>query len=238
MSNWTLRVLTRLAFALFINAAEAGPIASAPLTLERLSLVQLVQFQSFGTNYCTYSDGWNGRGWYRCGDQWNTSFGWAGPFGSSGLSGPAVRRHPPSVTAPKRVYPGYQPSKGRNTGSGVAFPTFGRAPGFRHSGAGGVHVAPNFRVGPARCPRSRWRRVWQCASVSRRRRSAHRRTPFTRRCWLRISRRHRRRSLPCSRRRGSSAHGGARLARRWKRLSRSRSAGLRTSLSHPSFRRQ
>ncbi len=149
MSNWTLRVLTRLALALFVNAAEAGPIASAPLTLERLSLVQLVQFQSFGTNYCTYSDGWNGRGWYRCGDQWNTSFGWAGPFGSSGLSGPAVRRHPPSVTAPKRVYPGYQPSKGRNTGSSVAFPTFGRAPGFRHSGAGGVHVAPNFRVGPA-----------------------------------------------------------------------------------------
>ena len=55
----------------------------------RLSPVQTVQF---GGSNCYYADGWNGRGWYQCGNEWNDGFGWIGPFNLNTFGGSAIRR--------------------------------------------------------------------------------------------------------------------------------------------------
>ncbi len=116
MSRSTLRILAYLALALasFTNGAEAGVVGSAGSWLEHLLPVQTAQFNSFGSN-CYYADGWNGRGWYRCGDEWNNGFGWVGPFNNFG--GPAFRRHHRhgfAVLHPRAwnpVSPGLEPSR-------------------------------------------------------------------------------------------------------------------------------
>ena len=166
MAHWILRILTYLALALasFASGAEAGAgdsSGSALSSFGRLSLVQKAQYNSFGSN-CYYDDGWNGRGWYRCGDEWNNSFGWIGPFGSTGFIGPAIRRHHRHgvgvlhPAAPRPVYRGYEPS--RRLGAGAAppsaglhrgAPAFGGGLGFRRLGQSGVHASPGFRPGAA-----------------------------------------------------------------------------------------
>src|SRR5271168_5120643 len=98
MSRWTLRILAPLALlAPLASSAEAGAGDSSGGALSsfgRLSPVETAQFNSFGGSNCYYDDGWNGRGWYRCGDEWNDNFGWVGPFNSDNFGGgPAIRRH-------------------------------------------------------------------------------------------------------------------------------------------------
>ena len=95
MSHWTLRVLAYLALALAsftitdgVEASVGDSSVGALSSFGRLSLAQTVQY---GGSNCYYGDGWNGRGWYLCGDEWNDGFGWVGPFNTS--VGPAVRRH-------------------------------------------------------------------------------------------------------------------------------------------------
>lgn len=34
-----------------------------------------------GRNYCFYDNGWNGPGWYWCGDPYRYGYGWGGPEG-------------------------------------------------------------------------------------------------------------------------------------------------------------
>src|SRR5580704_15995912 len=94
MSSLTSRILALLALAPFAvaNGAEAGVIGSALSSFGRSSPAQTVQFS--GSN-CYYAEGWNGRGWYQCGDEWNDGFGWIGPFNLNTFGGPAIRRHHP-----------------------------------------------------------------------------------------------------------------------------------------------
>ena len=91
MSSSTLRILGYVALALSAFAvpdgAEAGMIGSDFASFGRLSPVQTVQF---GGGNCYYADGWNGRGWYQCGNEWNDGFGWIGPFNLNTFGG---RRH-------------------------------------------------------------------------------------------------------------------------------------------------
>ena len=82
-----LSALALLSFAV-ANGAEAAVIGSALSSFGRSSPAQTVQF---GGANCYYADGWNGRGWYQCGDEWNDGFGWIGPFNTFG--DPAIRRH-------------------------------------------------------------------------------------------------------------------------------------------------
>ena len=96
MSSSTLRILGYLALALsafaVANGAEAGLVGSDFASFGRFSPVQTVQF---GGSNCYYADGWNGRGWYQCGNEWNDGFGWIGPFNLNTFGGSAIRRRHP-----------------------------------------------------------------------------------------------------------------------------------------------
>src|SRR6202044_877143 len=133
MSSLTSLILALLALAPFAvaNGAEAGVIGSALSPFGRSSPAQTVQFS--GSN-CYYAEGWNGRGWYQCGDEWNDGFGWIGPFNLNTFGGSAIRRHHHGVVvfhprALNPVYPRLEPP--------------------RRLGAGGVPTSPNFRAGAA-----------------------------------------------------------------------------------------
>jgi hypothetical protein len=135
MFSSTLRILGYVALALsafaVADGAEAGLVGSDFASFGRLSPVQTVQF---GGGNCYYADGWNGRGWYQCGNEWNDGFGWIGPFNLNTLGGSAIRRHRPGVVvshsrALNPVYPRLEPP--------------------RRLGAGGVPTSPNFRAGAA-----------------------------------------------------------------------------------------
>jgi hypothetical protein len=50
--------------------------------------IERVQYFSLGGNdYCWYSGGWNGPGWYECGDQGIYGLGWGGAYGWNGWGG-------------------------------------------------------------------------------------------------------------------------------------------------------
>lgn len=52
--------------------------------------IERVQYFGLGGNdYCWYSGGWNGPGWYECGDQGIYGFGWGGAYGWNGWGGGA-----------------------------------------------------------------------------------------------------------------------------------------------------
>jgi hypothetical protein len=148
------RFLARLALALssfaVANGAEAAVLGTALSSFGRSSPAQTVQF---GGANCYYADGWNGRGWYQCGDQWSDGFGWIGPFNTFG--GAAVRRHrqhtfavshPPAANP---VYPRLEPSRRLGAGVAPAFHTFAGSSASRRLGAGGVPASPNFHAGVA-----------------------------------------------------------------------------------------
>ena len=68
MSSLTSRILALLALVPFAvaNGAEADVIGSALSPFGRSSPAQTVQF---GGSNCYYTEGWNGRGWYQCGNR-------------------------------------------------------------------------------------------------------------------------------------------------------------------------
>ena len=196
MSSSTLRILGYAALALssfaVANGAEAGVMGGALSSFGHSSPVQTVQF---GGSNCYYADGWNGRGWYQCGDEWNDGFGWIGPFNLNtfgGAGGPAPSRHGVVVShpgAPNPVYRSLEPPRRLGAGGAPAFHTFGGVPGLHRFGAGGVPTSPNFRARrrdrlPRFCRRGIPRRPWrrQFSSLSRRRNSPHRRACVPRFC--------------------------------------------------------
>jgi len=156
MSSLILRILAYLALALasfaVADGAEAGVFGSALSSFGRSSPAQTVQF---GGSNCYYTEGWNGRGWYQCGDQWNDGFGWIGPFNLNTFGGAAVRRHHQHTSAVSHppaanpVYPRLEPSRRLGAGGAPALRTFGNGPGFRRYGAGGVRTSSNFHAGAA-----------------------------------------------------------------------------------------
>ncbi len=64
--------------------ADAAPIA-APAAIRdaanSLNMVERAQFIWLGRNYCWYDDGWNGPGWYWCGQYLSSGIGWGGGYG-------------------------------------------------------------------------------------------------------------------------------------------------------------
>jgi hypothetical protein len=66
---------------------SAGDLAAS---LQLGQPLERVQYFSLGGNdYCWYSGGWNGPGWYECGDQGIYGFGWGGAYGWNGWGGGA-----------------------------------------------------------------------------------------------------------------------------------------------------
>ena len=181
MSSSTLRILGYVALALsafaVANGAEAGIVGSDFASFGRFSPVQTVQF---GGSNCYYADGWNGRGWYQCGNEWNDGFGWIGPFNLNTFGGSRSGRHPPRrrrfpSRAPNPVYPRLGrggPPSGR-LGAGAAFPALS------------PRSAPAPRPSPPACRRWRVPRRpggGELSSRSRRRNSPHRRACLARLC--------------------------------------------------------
>ena len=156
MSSSTLRILGYVAPALsafaVADSAEAGLLGSALSSFGHSSPVQTVQL---GGSNCYYAEGWNGRGWYQCGSEWNYGFGWIGPFNLNTFGASASRRHHRHgavVSYPRAlnpVYPRLEPPRRLGARGAPAFHTFGAAPGLHRFGAGGVPTAPNIRAGAA-----------------------------------------------------------------------------------------
>ena len=152
MSSLILRILAYLALALasfaVADGAEAGVFGSALSSFGRSSPAQTVQF---GGSNCYYTEGWNGRGWYQCGDQWNDGFGWIGPFNLNTFGGAAVRRHHQHAFAASHppenpVYPRLEPSRLVGASGAPALHTFGNGPGFHRFGVVGVRASSNFHA--------------------------------------------------------------------------------------------
>ncbi len=127
----TLRVLTYLglASALLASDAEAGVAemsGGALSSFAHLSPVQTVQY----SGNCWYDNGWNGPGYYPCGNEWNSGFG--GPGSVAPIIVPAIRRHHRHGVIVARPQPK---------------PIYPSAPSAR-LGAG-VRVSPNFHAGAA-----------------------------------------------------------------------------------------
>lgn len=67
------------------GSLSAGNLAAS---LQVGQPVENVQYFSLGgSDYCWYSGGWNGPGWYECGDQASYGFGWGGSYGWNGWGG-------------------------------------------------------------------------------------------------------------------------------------------------------
>ena len=156
MSSSTSRILGYVAPALsafaVADSAEAGLLRSVLCSFGHPSPVQTVQL---GGSNCYYAEGWNGRGWYQCGSEWNYGFGWIGPFNLNTFGASASRRHHRHgavVSYPRAlnpVYPRLEPPRRLGARGAPAFHTFGAAPGLHRFGAGGVPTAPNIRAGAA-----------------------------------------------------------------------------------------
>ena len=136
MSSLILRILAYLALAwasiAVANGAEAGVMGSALSSFGQLLPGQTIQF---GSSNCYYPEGWNGRGWYQCGDEWNDGFGWIGLFNLNTFGGSALQRHhqhtfavshPPAANP---VYPPIDPSRGLGArGAPASLHSFGEQP--------------------------------------------------------------------------------------------------------------
>ncbi len=144
MSHPSLRVLAHLAVALAsIGIAEAGVGAmsgGAFSSLRHFAPVQTVQ-----SGDCWYDNGWNGPGYYPCGDEWNSR-----PDGpTSSIIIPAFRRHhrhAAVVEHPQARNPIY--SGAPSPGLRAVAPVFGGASGQHRFGAAGAPT-PNFHPGAA-----------------------------------------------------------------------------------------
>jgi hypothetical protein len=71
-----------IAAGLLLASARAAPLrGQGPFgpakTIE--DAIERVQFVWKGHNYCRYTNGWHGPGWYRCGYSSRTGQGWGGP---------------------------------------------------------------------------------------------------------------------------------------------------------------
>jgi hypothetical protein len=151
MGRPTLRIFAYLALAVapIGGGADAGvgdTAGGAVSSFGRLSPVQTVQ-----SGDCWYDNGWNGPGYYPCGNEWNSRPDVAEPVAPIII--PAFRRHHRhSVVvahpqAPKPIYPG-APSVRLGAGA-PAIGASAVSPGWRRLGAGGAPVSPNFHPGAA-----------------------------------------------------------------------------------------
>ncbi len=144
-SSFALSALLALALPFLTSAAEAGVGGGAGgvgASMRRATLVRPAQYYRFDDqNYCWYAQGWQGPGWYLCGDEWDIGVGWGGPYGwnrwgrsrrswpsGGGGVGAWHRRPPPNV-------PGVRPAP-RPGVSG------GGAPHAYHSGGAVLPSAP------------------------------------------------------------------------------------------------
>ncbi len=142
-----------LVLAAHAHAAAVGFLTETlESTCKRSEPIERIQyFTTNGDEYCWYDDGWNGPGWYCCGDEWIAGYGWGGGYGWNGWGGGAYTRRygfhgvgvwhpgPPHVLGGVPLGPGHGFSQGPGqTGGQQGWRNFGGgAPGFHGYGGGG-----------------------------------------------------------------------------------------------------
>ncbi len=85
------RFAVSIAATVFIAGAPiiGASVGAAPMVApgairdaaDSLNMVERAQFVWLGHNYCWYDDGWNGPGWYWCGEYLYSGMGWGGGYG-------------------------------------------------------------------------------------------------------------------------------------------------------------
>jgi len=64
-----------------VGAAPMVAPGAIRAAADSLNMVERAQFIWLGHNYCWYDDGWNGPGWYWCGQYLSSGIGWGGGYG-------------------------------------------------------------------------------------------------------------------------------------------------------------
>jgi hypothetical protein len=81
----TIAVAVSIAGAPMLGASVGAAPMVAPGAIrgvaDGLNMVERAQFIWIGHNYCWYDDGWNGPGWYWCGQYLTSGIGWGGGYG-------------------------------------------------------------------------------------------------------------------------------------------------------------
>ena len=165
-------VIVAIVFLAAANGARAGVgdhTGGALSSLKFMTRVEKAQYYSYGgNNYCWYDEGWQGPGWYSCGDEWLNGFGWGGPYGWNGWGGGyPIRRHGSHEwrLAPRRSEPVYRRRRRLRVWAraalrrplasrAAAFPLFTTlaaattlAPAGLHGPTGGAPASLGFRAG-------------------------------------------------------------------------------------------
>src|SRR5262249_3961826 len=86
-----LRTMVALA-AFAVSGLTANQVAAAPradsggmrAALGAVEIIDKAQYTYNGKSYCWYDDGWNGPGWYVCGEYTVRGVGWGGGAGWHG----------------------------------------------------------------------------------------------------------------------------------------------------------
>ncbi len=66
------------------QAAIGSGLGSLGTELSETAPIESVQYVYGGQNYCYYTNGWRGPGWYWCGYAWRSGLGWGGGYGWRG----------------------------------------------------------------------------------------------------------------------------------------------------------
>jgi hypothetical protein len=64
-----------------VGAAPIAAPGAIRAAADSVNMVETVQFIWLGRNYCWYDDGWNGPGWYWCGQYLTRGIGFGGGYG-------------------------------------------------------------------------------------------------------------------------------------------------------------
>jgi hypothetical protein len=158
---FAMSALLALPLACLASLAQAGVGGGAGDVIASVRCatpVEKAQYYVFDDeNYCWYDDGWQGAGWYWCGDEWDNGVGWGGPYGWNGWGG--GRRHWRRGSHGVGTWHPGPPKHDRGAGPSLRpGPGGGAAPHVFHNGGAdlpGVHFGgpPAFHtlsgVGPA-----------------------------------------------------------------------------------------
>ena len=102
-------------------SAGAAPIV-APGSIrgaaDNLNLVEHAQFLWLGRNYCWYDNGWNGPGWYWCGQYLTPGIGFGGGYGWHNWRGGHPGGGHPGGGHPRGGHPGGGHPGGGHPGGG------------------------------------------------------------------------------------------------------------------------
>jgi hypothetical protein len=144
--------------ALVIASFMSGEAGAMPVggpgkaALERIGVIAQAQYSYGGNDYCWYDDGWNGPGWYVCGQYTVRGVGWGGASGWHGwthTSGTVVR----GGTVSGRTGGGRTGSVSGRTGGGRTGSASGRTGGGRTGTSGrtgGGRTGASGRTGGGR----------------------------------------------------------------------------------------